>query len=111
MEPTKNSDFQFALFEMYFRQPDLSTHQSNQTTHSNKNPFKQIPNNCFDIYDNFKDYRPGVYTIKLDNHTFTDVNCLKGGWTVIQSSGQYSDPLSFDKNWAEYKAGFGTPGK
>jgi hypothetical protein len=85
--------------------------QSNQTTQSNKNHFKQIPNNCFDIYNNFKDYKPGVYNIRLDNHTLTDVYCLKGGWTVIQSSEQYGDPLSFDKDWAEYKAGFGTPGK
>ena len=37
---------------------------------------------------------------------------FKGGWTVIQSRGQFGNPPDyFSKDWANYKAGFGVPGK
>ena len=37
--------------------------------------------------------------------------CLQDGWTVIQSRGQFGNPPDyFNKTWAEYQAGFGTPG-
>ena len=44
MEAAKNSEFQFALFEMYFRQPDLSTYLAKvklktYLTFSNNNSF------------------------------------------------------------------------
>ena len=55
---------------------------------------------------------PGVYSIQVDHDNSVQAACLEGGWTVIQSRGQYGNPSDyFNKGWAEYKAGFGTPGK
>ena len=37
---------------------------------------------------------------------------MENGWTVIYSRGDFgNDEHYFNKVWAEYKAGFGTPGK
>ena len=55
---------------------------------------------------------PGVYPIQVDIQTIVDAYCLKEGWTVIQSRGQFGNPIDyFYKTWAEYKDGFGKPGK
>ena len=55
---------------------------------------------------------PGVYSIQVDPNNSVQAACLEGGWTVIQSRGQYGNPPDyFNKGWAEYKAGFGMPGK
>ena len=55
---------------------------------------------------------PGIYTIQVDLQTMENVYCMADGWTVIQSRGQYGNGEDYFYNtWAEYKAGFGTPGK
>ena len=39
------------------------------------------------------------------------VYCMRGGWTVIQSRGQFGNPKDFFyKPWTDYELGFGTPG-
>ena len=55
---------------------------------------------------------PGVYYIQVDEYTAVKTLCLEGGWTVIQSRGQFENSADFFyKEWNEYKIGFGTPGK
>ncbi|XP_069114323.1 microfibril-associated glycoprotein 4-like [Argopecten irradians] len=55
----------------------------------------------------------GVYAITPNNMfiTYTDVYCdmdtLGSGWTVIQQ--RFNDSQDFDKNWEDYKQGFGSP--
>ena len=63
------------------------------------------------MYQKFNQ-KPGVYPIQVDIQTVVDAYCLEEGWTVIQSRGQYGNPVDyFFKTWAEYKNGFGKPGK
>ena len=55
---------------------------------------------------------PGVYSIQVDHDNSVQAACLEGGWTVIQSWGQFKNPSGyFAKGWAEYKNGFGIPGR
>ena len=63
---------------------------------------------CSDVKQSFGDaYQAGVY--ELDNEK--GVYCDPDGWTVIQSRGQFGNPVDFFyRDWAEYLRGFGTPG-
>ena len=46
------------------------------------------------------------------NKTKMELRCRSGGWTVIQSRGQYGNPPDFFyKTWSEYKNPFGILGK
>ena len=51
----------------------------------------------------------GIYAISpgglRDFNVFCDMELLDGGWTVIQR--RIDDTVSFNKNWDEYKVGFG----
>lgn len=39
-------------------------------------------------------------------------SCLEDGWTVIQSRGQFGNPVDhFYRMWDDYVAGFGVPGR
>nr|XP_008106459.1 PREDICTED: angiopoietin-1 isoform X2 [Anolis carolinensis] len=56
--------------------------------------------------------KSGVYTIYVNNisepkKVFCNMDILGGGWTVIQHREDGS--LDFQKNWKEYKMGFGSP--
>ena len=65
--------------------------------------------NCFEIYQAGLSL-PGTYTLDLD--TKVEAYCLPGGWTVIQSRGQFGNAADyFLKPWVDYEIGFGTPGK
>ena len=65
---------------------------------------------CYDLYNRFG-VKSGVYSIKVDKNTTTYAYCMDEGWTVIQSRGDFSNGITyFARDWAEYKAGFGTPG-
>ncbi len=56
------------------------------------------------------EYEAGVYELRLLGKT-TKAKCLDGGWTVIQSRGQFGNPTQyFYREWGEYVQGFGTPG-
>ncbi|XP_044311059.1 angiopoietin-4 [Varanus komodoensis] len=54
----------------------------------------------------------GVYTLHINNLTeskkaYCDMEVDGGGWTVIQN--RVNGSVSFQKNWKEYKQGFGDP--
>ena len=57
-------------------------------------------------------YTSGVYYIKpFDSEEKALAFCDQDGWTVIQSRGQFGNPVDyFFRNWTEYVAGFGVPG-
>ena len=63
---------------------------------------------CKDIYNN-GDISSGVYNITNsagDNvAVYCDMDLPGGGWTVIQR--RVSDTVSFNRNWTDYKDGFG----
>ena len=45
------------------------------------------------------------------NHSPLEVLCRTGGWTVIQSRGQFGNaPDFFYKTWVEYQSPFGIAG-
>ena len=57
---------------------------------------------------------------KQDNTTLTvlinqspvQVMCRSGGWTVVQSRGQFGNPKDyFQRNWASYRSPFGVLGE
>lgn len=55
---------------------------------------------------------PGIYQLQIDSETKVETFCEAGGWTVIQSRGQFNNSKDyFSKLWHEYEIGFGVPGK
>ena len=53
----------------------------------------------------------GIYNLTVTNMEFP-VYCTEDGWTVIQSRGQFGNPIDyFFRGWDEYEKGFGTPGQ
>ncbi|XP_071176531.1 techylectin-5B-like [Mytilus edulis] len=67
-----------------------------------------VPTDCSNIPQGS---RNGVYKIFVNNRCI-DVYCdmTDGGWTVIQRRlyvGRYRYPISFMRDWAAYKKGFG----
>ena len=59
-------------------------------------------------------FSPGVYELTIGGgHGRRTVKayCDKGGWTVIQSRGQFGNGRDyFDRKYYEYERGFGEPG-
>ena len=54
---------------------------------------------------------PGIYQLQIDSETKVETFCEAGGWTVIQSRGQFNNSKDyFSKLWHEYEIGFGVPG-
>ena len=43
-------------------------------------------------YDAYKVQMSGIFTLHIDSQTQVRANCLPGGWTVIQSRGQFGTP-------------------
>ena len=85
----------------------MHTAQSTTTTTTTTTPAAP-KKNCFEIYQAGQSL-PGTYTLDLD--TKVEAYCLPGGWTVIQSRGQFGNARDyFLKPWIEYEVGFGTPG-
>lgn len=64
--------------------------------------------NCKDIYD-FGMTDSGLYHINLGGKrlfpVFCDMTLSGGGWIVIQR--RINDDISFNRNWIEYRNGFG----
>ncbi len=66
--------------------------------------------NCKDI---FKACLPSgnVYDIRIRPGVTAKVFCVDDGWTVIQSRGQFGNPVDyFHRNFTSYQDGFGVPG-
>ena len=57
----------------------------------------------------------GLYNIPINGkntEVFCDMKNYGGGWTIIQRRGDYgNDENYFNRNWTEYKNGFGHPKK
>ncbi|CAC5390000.1 ANGPT2 [Mytilus coruscus] len=66
---------------------------------------------CSDMNDTV--HKSGVYTIFPDHkngiRAYCDMSSCGGGWTVIQR--RIDGTTSFDRNWVEYREGFGDPQK
>ncbi|XP_062577859.1 fibroleukin-like [Saccostrea cucullata] len=78
-----------------------------QTIKSELNLYKD----CKDLYNNINT-ESGVYEIYpfgIENKVsvFCDMVTEGGGWTAIQK--RVSGVVSFDRNWTDYKTGFGNP--
>ncbi|XP_061190468.1 fibrinogen beta chain-like [Saccostrea echinata] len=71
-----------------------------------------LPLDCKDLRDNGYT-NTGVYKIyPFENSSrpvrvYCDMITMDGGWTVIQK--RIDGSLSFDRNWTDYKNGFGDP--
>ena len=66
---------------------------------------------CYDVKENGFNL-PGIYELEIDSSTKVKAFCDVQGYTVIQSRGQFGNPKDyFNKNWNDYKMGFGEPGK
>ncbi|XP_061190517.1 ficolin-2-like [Saccostrea echinata] len=71
-----------------------------------------LPVDCKDLRDNGHT-NTGVYEIYFNGtnsdpvRVYCDMETMNGGWTAIQK--RINGSLSFEKNWTEYKNGFGSP--
>ncbi|XP_062600917.1 ryncolin-1-like [Saccostrea cucullata] len=71
-----------------------------------------MPKDCNDLCEDGQT-STGVYniypygTLAIPVNVFCDMSTMGGGWTVIQKRVDGSE--SFDRNWEEYKNGFGSP--
>ena len=66
---------------------------------------------CGDYYD-LVNYAPGLKTLDINaDGTLVEVFCDDDGWTVIQSRGQFGNPIDlFYRNFQAYMRGFGIAG-
>ena len=65
--------------------------------------------NCAELYKS-GEITSGIYTINPDNalpdfKVFCDQKNAGGGWTVVQR--RLDGSLDFDRNWSDYRNGFG----
>ncbi|XP_062607150.1 fibroleukin-like [Saccostrea cucullata] len=76
--------------------------------------FSAMPKDCNELYEDGKT-STGVYdiypygTITSPVRVYCDMRTMGGGWTAIQK--RVDGSVSFDRNWMEYKIGFGSPGQ
>ena len=72
---------------------------------------KSIFQDCFEAHERTMPlpfYQLGSVS---SSYQIPKVQCLVGGWTVIQSRGAYGNPLDhFLRDWEDYAEGFGKPG-
>ena len=58
------------------------------------------------------EYWEGTRNFRRGDGTEFPAYCDPEGWTVIQSRGQFGNPIDyFNRNWDEYVNGFGEPGE
>ncbi|XP_062572823.1 ficolin-1-like [Saccostrea cucullata] len=76
------------------------------------NYFSAMPKDCKDLHENGQT-TTGVYdiypynTLTIPISVYCDMATMGGGWTAIQK--RVDGTLSFNRNWTEYKNGFGSP--
>ncbi|KAM8718014.1 hypothetical protein ACLKA7_004683 [Drosophila subpalustris] len=80
-----------------------SGHQSPVSNSSNYPP-ANYPSNCVEALAKSND-QSGVYTIKVSFYNPFNVYCYEGGWMVILN--RTNGVEDFQRNWFEYKMGFG----
>ncbi|XP_062602758.1 ficolin-2-like [Saccostrea cucullata] len=76
------------------------------------NDFSSMPKDCKDLRENGQTIT-GVYdiypysTLIMPINVYCDMTTNGGGWTAIQK--RVDGSVIFDRNWADYKNGFGSP--
>ena len=85
--------------------PNTTLNKTNQYDCRNQEPRKD----CLEFYQQGY-HNDGFYKIRTSLHNTADVYCDQttagGGWTVFQR--HHNGSAKFDKNWNEYKNGFGS---
>ena len=72
--------------------------------------FINVYHDCYEVYK-YGRHLPGIYILRTRHKILAKACCLEGGWTVIQSRGQFENPIDyFSRGWEEYVSGFGDPG-
>ena len=72
---------------------------------------------CYDVAMNQRYSSSGIYTIYIEGdkkfkEVYCDMSTNGGGWTVIQRRGDFGNSEDyFQRNWTEYRNGFGHPKK
>ena len=70
---------------------------------------------CYDLAMNQRYSSSGIYTIYIEGspkEVYCDMSTNGGGWTVIQRRGDFGNSEDyFQRNWTEYRNGFGHPKK
>ncbi|XP_062615828.1 fibroleukin-like [Saccostrea cucullata] len=74
--------------------------------------FSAMPKDCKDLCEEGQT-TSGVYyiypysTLTIPISVYCDMTTMGGGWTAIQK--RVDGSMIFDRNWADYKNGFGSP--
>ena len=89
---------------------NTSTLRNSSNSISNNKIYQRIlPRDCFQLYNNHRITKSGVYDIYVGHKYKVNVYCemeiAGGGWTVFQK--RFDGSVSFERNWEEYKNGFG----
>ena len=97
--------------DIFRKHPDIHSafNYDGYGTCTNKYIFVTV--DCSDLMKVGK-YCEGTRNFRRGDGTEFPAYCDPEGWTVIQSRGQFGNPIDyFNRNWEEYANGFGDPGE